>query len=122
MWIALTVITAIMLISLGFVVAMYEERHHEDECHFRVVEKNEKFYIQRHVLNIGEDGIRHSSWEYEYYFDENGNNVIYEYEYCSDAIETARYLKTESMKSAKESFKEYIRGNRDDFTIIKYFE
>ena len=62
-----TFITFITLfvITLGVIVAIYYEKHREEVCQFRIIEKDELFYIQRHIMQICDDGMSHSVWEYE---------------------------------------------------------
>lgn len=120
-----TFITFITLfvITLGVIVAIYHEKHREEVCQFRIIEKDELFYIQRHIMQICDDGMSHSVWEYEgMHKNQNSTFEKYEFKYYVDALDKINELKAEYRKLQKESFKDYINKKRDDFTIIKYFE
>ena len=121
----ITFITFITLfvITLGVIVAIYNEKHREEVCQFRIIEKNELFYIQRHIMQICDDGMSHSVWEYEGMQKPLSNVFVkYEFEHYIDALDKVVKLKAEYNKLQKESFKDYLNKKRDDFTIIKYFE
>lgn len=123
MWVTLTIVTTLLIIALGVIVAIYHDKHHEDVCQFRIVEHNEHFYIQRHTMQVCDDGISHSVWEYE----GSRADVLspfkkYEYVNYIDALDKVRELREIELKYRKESFKDYLNRKRDDFTIIKYFE
>lgn len=118
----ITFITLIV-ITLGVIVAIYHEKHREEVCQFRIIEKEELFYIQRHVMQICDDGMSHSVWEYEgKHKDLTAPFERYEFECYVDALDKTKELKAEYNKIQKESFKDYLNKKRDDFTIIKYFE
>ena len=120
-----TFITFITLfvITLGVIVAIYYEKHREEVCQFRIIEKDELFYIQRHIMQICDDGMSHSVWEYEGIQKPSSNVFVkYEFEHYIDALDKVIELKAEYNKLQKESFKDYLNKKRDDFTIIKYFE
>ena len=120
-----TFITFITLfvITLGVIVAIYHEKHREEVCQFRIIEKEELFYIQRHVMQICDDGMSRSVWEYEgTHKNPNSTFEKYEFECYVDALDKINELKAEYRKLQKESFKDYLNKKRDDFTIIKYYE
>lgn len=117
------IITMFLIIALGVIVAIYHDKYHEDICQFRIIEKDELFYIQRHVMQICDDGMSHSVWEYEGTQKPLSNVFVkYEFEHYIDALDKVIELKAEYNKLQKESFKDYLNKKRDDFTIIKYFE
>ena len=117
------IITMFLIIALGVIVAIYHDKQHEDIGQFRILEKDELFYIQRHVMQICDDGMSHSVWEYEGTQKPLSNIFIkYEFEHYIDALDKVIELKAEYNKLQKESFKDYLNKKRDDFTIIKYFE
>ena len=123
MWTFLITLIILFIFSLGIIVAIYTEKHHEDVCQFRIVEYNDRYYIQRHQMILGHDGISHSVWEYEEAQNEKAAAFKrYEYDTYIDALEKVRELKAKTKKYQKESFKDYINRKRDNFTIIKYFE
>lgn len=123
MWVTLTIVTILLVVALGVIVAIYHDKHHEDVCQFRIIEHNDLFYIQRHTMRVCDDGISHSVWEYE----GTRSDILspfkkYEFEHYVDALDKVKELKEIELKYRKESFKDYINRKRDDFTIIKYFE
>ncbi len=117
------IITIFLIVALGVIVAIYHDKHHEDMCQFRIIEKDELFYIQRHIMQICDDGMSHSVWEYEGIKNPLSHSFKkYEFEHYIDALDKVNELKAEYNKFQKESFKDYLNKKRDDFTIIKYFE
>ena len=112
----------LLLLAISVVVMQYEDKHHEDVCEFRIVEKDGYFYIQQHIMFIGEDGISHSVWEYVCDGMPLRANQILKYEYYYDALSKIKELRAEYKQTRKESFKDYLNKKRDDYTIVKYFE
>lgn len=116
------IIIACIVVICGFTVAMlYMQRHHEDVSHFRIVEKNNMYYVQRHEFVTTHDGRSHSVWNYVC-----GEDLIHpepiSFEYYQAAQQCVQKLQDEWLKNAKESFKDYLKYKRDDFEIIYYFD
>ena len=123
MWVTFIIFITLFVITLGVIVAIYHDKYHEEVCQFRIIEKDELFYIQRHVMQICDDGMNHFVWEYEgIHKNQNSTFERYEFECYVDALDKINELKAEYKKLQKESLKDYLNKKRDDFTIIKYFK
>lgn len=118
----LAIAVVFLLLAISIVVMQREDKHHEDVCEFRIVEKNYHYYIQQHFMIVGDDGISHSVWEYVCESMPLRSHKILEFDYYYDALSKVKELRIENAKYRKESFKEYLDKKRDDYTIIKYFE
>lgn len=118
----LGVVVILLLLAISVVVMQYEDKHHEDICEFRIVEKDYHYYIQRHIMFVGEDGISHSVWEYVCDSYPLRANQILKFDSYYDAFTQLNEIRSEYLKVRKESFKDYLNKKRDDYTIIKYFE
>lgn len=119
----LIIIAVLLVIALGVIVAIYHDKHLEDVCQFRIIEHHDLFYIQKHVIQICDDGMCHSVWEYEGTQETPTSPFVkYEFEFYIDALEKVKELKANDIKQQKESFKDYLNNKRDDFIIVKYFD
>lgn len=117
----LSVAVIFLLLAVSVIVMMVEDKYHEDECEFRIVEKHGYYYIQQHFMITGDDGLSHSVWEYVCDSAPLSAHIVLEFDYYYDALSKVKELKRECEESRKESFKDYLNKKRDDYTIIKYF-
>lgn len=111
----------IATLSVSGLVILYTDMMKERKCRFRIVLRNGKYRIQRHVLNVGSDGIRHSAWEYESRPFGMGSRVI-EFDEYMDAVECVRDLIEIDDRYSEMPFNEYLKKKSDRFSVMRYFE
>lgn len=123
--IVLIIIITAAIVLLGFSVALLSmEKYNEETKHFRIVEKDGYYYIQRHDLIITEDGFTHSVWSYvlSREIDDLLTPKVVKFDNIQSAMREIEQLKKLWMVYHKESFKDYLKGKSDTFEIVTYSE
>lgn len=120
MRIVFMLLVIITTLSVTGLVVLYTDTMKERSCRFRIVLRNGKYRIQRHVLNVGSDGVRHSAWEYESKAFGMGSRVL-EFDGYMDAVECVKDLMELDDRYSEMPFGEYLKKKSDRFSVMRYF-
>lgn len=120
---AIIILSVLLLVSLGALVAVYEGRHHEDRSHYRIIEDNGVYKVQVHEMILDHNGKAHPVWEFAAHAKGfPGRHFVDEYPTYTDAKAAVKRLSDEYRAYAKESFRDYLERKREDYHVVKYFE